>query len=137
MSEIPPKEDSLSDAFRKLGVSLVETIHVAWNSPERKKFQDEIETGLTDFSDTIKKEMDTLIESPTGQQMKSEFDDLKERVSTGEVENQLRQELLKALSIANTELEKVATRLRQTGSKSPSEAPQEQENQDDAPPAAD
>jgi hypothetical protein len=135
MSETPPKEDSLSNAFRKLGESLAETIHVAWNNPERIKIQQEIEEGLTDFSVSLKKEIDHIKESPSGQQLMADFDDLKERVSSGEVESQLRQELLKALNIANTELENVANRLRRTETDSPSEA--QQEVQDDVPPAAD
>jgi hypothetical protein len=137
MSDIPPKEDNLADAFRKLGESLVETIQAAWNSPNRVKFQQEIEAGLTDFSDTLKKEIDNIKESPTGQQLISDFDELKERVSSGEVENQLRQELLKALDIANTELEKAASRLRRTEPESPSGTSQAQENQDNATPPTD
>lgn len=136
MSETPPNDDSLTEAFRKLGASLAETIHVAWNSPERVKLQQEIEAGLTDVSETLKVEINQLKESPTGQQLKSDFDELKERVNSGEVEVQVRQELLKALNIANTELEKVASRLRGTEAGSSAEASQAEESQENAPPAA-
>ena len=136
MSETPPNDDSLTEAFRKLGASLVETIHVAWNSPERVKLQQEIEAGLTDVSETLKVEIDQIKESPSGQQLKSDFDEFKERVNSGEVENQFRQELLKALNIANTELEKVASRLRGTEAGSSSETSHSEETQDNEPPAA-
>jgi hypothetical protein len=137
MSETPPNDNSLTEAFRKLGTSLVETIHVAWNSPERVKLQQEIEAGLTDVSETLKVEINQIKESPAGQQLKSDFDELKDRVNSGEAETQFRQELLKALNIANTELEKVASRLRGTQSASASEASQTEDTQDNAPPAAD
>ncbi len=136
MSETPPNDDNLTEAFRKLGASLVETIHVAWNSPERVKLQQEIEAGLTDVSETLKVEINQIKESPSGQQLKSDFDEFKERVSSGEVENQFRQELLKALNIANTELGKVASRLRGTEAGSASETSHPEETQDNAPPAA-
>lgn len=136
MSETPPQDESLSEAFRKLGTSLVETLHVAWNSPERIKLQQEIEAGLTDLSVTLKGELDNIKESPAGQQLKTDFEEFKERVSSGEVETQLREELLKALNFANTELEKAASRLRRTEADSSSESSGAQENQDDAPPSA-
>lgn len=134
MSETPPQDESLSEAFRKLGTSLVETIHIAWNSPERIKLQQEIEAGITDLSATLKGEIDNIKESPTGQQLKTDFEEFKERVNSGEAETQFREELLKALNIANTELEKATSWLRRTESGSQSETSQAEEKQDDAPP---
>lgn len=112
MSDIPPEEESLTDAFHKFGQSLFQTIQAAWDNPERKKIQAEIEEGLTDLSVTLKQEVETFQKSPTGQQMQEDIEGFRERVSTGETEAQLRQEIMKVLQMANTELEKAASILR-------------------------
>jgi hypothetical protein len=126
MSETPPKQENLTDALHKLGENLIQTLQAAWDSPERKKITQEIEVGLTDISSTVKRETEHFSESPTGQQLKSDVDDLRERVRSGETEAQLRQELLKALDLVNSELEKAASRLRKvdTTESSPNESDQ-------------
>ena len=113
-SETPPGEDSLSAAFRRFGENLIGTIQAAWDTPERKSVQEEIENGLNNLADSVKSGVNSFNDSPAGQRLKSDFDDLRGRVQSGEVESQLREELLKALSVANSELEKAASRLRKT-----------------------
>ncbi len=115
MSETPPEKDSLVDAFHQLGQSLAGTIRAAWDNPERKKVQSEIEEGLSDMTATLKNEVEKLQQSPAGQQLKTDFDEFAERVRTGETTEQLREELLKVLQIASTELERAATHLRHKG----------------------
>lgn len=127
MSDTPPEKDNLVDAFHKLGQSLAGTIQAAWDHPERKKVQSEIEEGLSDMSATLKNEVDKLQQSPAGQQLKSDFDEFAERVRSGETSEQLRNELLKALQIANTELEKAASYLRHAGKEESDRTPSEKE----------
>ena len=43
MSDTPPEKESIVDAFHQLGQSLAGTIRAAWDNPERKKVQAEIE----------------------------------------------------------------------------------------------
>ncbi len=112
MSENPPNNDNLVDALHKLGENLIQTLQAAWDSPERKKVQNEIETGLDDITQSVKKNIENFGESPTGQQLKTDLNELRDRVRSGETEAQLRQEILKALQIVNDELEKAASRLR-------------------------
>lgn len=112
MSDQPPQVENLTDALHKLGENLVQTLQTAWDSPERKKLQQEIEAGLNDITQTVKRQVDDFNQSPTGQQLKADIEELGERVRSGEAEAQLRQELLKALQFINTELEKAADRLR-------------------------
>ena len=114
MSDIPPKQENLTDALHKLGENLIQTLQAAWDSPERKKVTQEIEVGLNDITSTVKQEVEHFNQSPTGQQLKSDVEDLRARVRSGETEAQLRQELLKALDLVNSELEKAASRLRKT-----------------------
>jgi hypothetical protein len=114
MSENPQNNESLSDAFHKLGVNLVKTLRSAWDTPERKKLQQEVEESLVSLSATVKNELDTFNESPTGQRLKADVEDLRQRVRTGEAETQVRQEILKAIQLVNTELENAAARIRRT-----------------------
>lgn len=106
MNDIPQDEGDLAEELRQLGKNLVDTMRLAWDSPERKKFQDEIETGLTDVVAALKKEADEFSTSPSGQQIKDEIDDLRRRWESGETETKARQELMNAIRLANNELQK-------------------------------
>jgi hypothetical protein len=111
MSESPPPEDNLTEEFRSLGKNLADAFRAAWERPERKKLQNDIENGLAEMGSTLKTEFDHVRESPTGQRIRTEVDDLGKRVRSGEMEAKIREELLAALRIVNQELEKVSTRL--------------------------
>jgi uncharacterized membrane protein YccC len=110
MTDDPKGEGSISDEFRSLGENLVKTLRAVWDSPERKKLQQEIEDGLAEVAALLKTEASNISASPTGQQLKSEFEDLRQRVRSGEAEAKAREELLKALKIVNAELEKAVSR---------------------------
>jgi len=55
-------------------------------------------------------EIEDISGSPTGQQIKSDYEDIKERVRTGEMETKVRDELVSALRIINKEIEKVSSK---------------------------
>lgn len=101
-------EGDLANELRDLGQNIVGTLKAAWDSPERQKLQDELETGLNDLANTINKELEAFAESPSGQSLKSDVEDLKEKIRTGEAEAKVRQELMNALRTANDELQRVA-----------------------------
>lgn len=103
-------EDDLASEFRALGQTLAEAMRTAWESPERKRLQEEIETGLNEFGTTLRQESQAFQESPTGQRLKSDFENLQERVRSGEAENRLRQDLIVALQRINAELKKAMDR---------------------------
>jgi hypothetical protein len=107
MSEQQPQEVKLGDAFRNLGKNIVDVFRAAWESPERKNLQEELENGLNEFSNSIKKEVDEFSVTPTGQQIKSDVESLKERIRSGETEAKVRSEVLNALRIVNTQLERI------------------------------
>ena len=65
---------------------------------------------MEEFSATIKQEAERFGQSPTGQQVKGEWDDLKGRVESGEAEAYARQEILNVLRKVNSELEKASQR---------------------------
>ncbi len=108
MSDQQPKDENLSDAFHTLGKNIVDIFRTAWESPERKNLQQELENGLNELGNTIKKEIDDFSTSPTGQQIKNDVESLKERVRSGETEDKVRSEVLNALRFVNNELERVS-----------------------------
>jgi len=123
MEDKPNPEESLADEIYNLGQNLIQTLHAAWDRPERKMLQQEIEEGLSDLAQTLQQEADSFVQSPTGQRMKSDLEELHQKVRTGEAETKIRSELLEAFKVVNTELQRVATRLQSEDS-----APGEESN---------
>lgn len=111
MTETPPPEDNLAEEFRQLGKNLTEVLRGAWESPERKKLQQEIASGLSELSNMMRSEAEHIQESPTGQRMKADAEELRERIRSGEVESRVRQDLLAALSFINEQLRKASGHL--------------------------
>jgi hypothetical protein len=128
MSESTPPEDKLAEEFHNLGKNLMDAFRTAWETPERQKLQQDIESGLNELGNTLRQEYNTFSESPTGQKLKADVEDLHERVRTGEAEAKVRSDLLVALKTVNEELQKVTDRLAshrppEAASEAPSEQP--------------
>ena len=121
MSEDNKSDESLTDEFRALGENIIDSVRAAWDTPERKRLQQEIEDGLTEMATTIQTEAESFHESPTGQRLKSDIEGLQQWVQSSNAENQIREELINALKTANTELKKVTDKL--SGADTTSEEP--------------
>ncbi len=107
MEENTEPEDNLADEFRNLGKNIVDAVHTAWERPERKRLQEDIEKGLSEFGSAIRQEADKFNESPTSQRMKSDAEKI----------------LLAALQAVNSELEKVTDKFKVS---EPEQAPNEE-----------
>lgn len=112
MSDEPaPQEDTKSQQikseFQLLGENLKQMFVTAWESEERKNFQNELENGLADLGDTLKQTAQDFKESETGQKVKAEAEDLRDRIESGEVEQKVREDILSVLHKVNAELEKI------------------------------
>lgn len=121
----PEREPSLDDVveeFRSLGKNLIEMMRSAWESEEGKKVQEEIRTSLADLGTTINEAATDFHQSPTGQRLKEDAEDFRNRIRSGEVETKIRSEILNALRIANQELEKVSSKM---SSERPAPPPEE------------
>jgi len=128
MEDGPKSQENISDEFKNLGKNLVETMRTAWESPGWKELQGEIENGLSEFGSTVKNEFESIKESPTAQQFKSDVEDLQDRYKTGEVETKVRGDLISALHSINDELSKLSQKLSGEGSDGgPEETPENQE----------
>lgn len=111
MVETPEPNDTegrnnIASEFHNLGENLKKIFIEAWESEERRKFQREIEEGLTDLGDSLKQTVKEINESETGQKVKAEAEDLRDRVQSGEVAEKIHQDLLSVLQKVNAELEK-------------------------------
>ena len=112
MSDEPqPQEDvksqQLKSEFQLLGDNLKSFFVTAWESEERKNFQNELEDGLADLGDSLKQTAQDFQDSETGQRVKAEAKDLRERIASGEVEEKVRGDILSVLQNVNAELEKI------------------------------
>jgi hypothetical protein len=107
MNENQTPEENLADEFRNLGQNLIQVLQAAWDHPERKRIQSEFEKGINELGSALKRESDAFMESPSGQQLKTDVEDIEERLRSGEAQSKLRQELLSGLQAANAELQKI------------------------------
>ena len=105
--KIDQSAEDLAAEFHNLGDNLKNFFVNAWESEQRKAIQSEIEAGLSDISDTLRKTSDEIQQSETGQRIKTEAVDFRDRVRDGEVEEKVRSDLTKFLQKLNSELEKV------------------------------
>lgn len=110
MSENKISEDNLKEEFRKLGKNLADTARAAWDNPERKKLQQEIEEGLSEMRGSLSREYEHFRQSPAAQRLKKDVQDIGERVRNSEIEGKIRNELIIALHQVNIELENLTTR---------------------------
>jgi DNA-binding transcriptional regulator GbsR (MarR family) len=111
MSETPEPQaeksaENLASEFHNLGDNLKKFFVNAWESEQRKTIQTEIEAGLNDLGDTLKQTAEEIQDSETGQRIKTEATDFRDRVRDGEVEQKVRADLTNFLKKLNTELEK-------------------------------
>jgi hypothetical protein len=68
-------------------------LQAAWEHPERKRVQNEIESGLRDLSLSLQQEADNFSKSPTGEKIKAEIDDIGTRINTGEAKSKIYEDL--------------------------------------------
>ena len=110
MTDNPRPEGNLEDEFQALGQNLVAALRAAWDTPERKRVQEQLITGLNELGTSLKHEADNFSTSHAGQQIKSSVEQVGERIRNAETQEKVRQELLNALKSANNELQKVIDR---------------------------
>ena len=103
------RADEIGDEFRQLGKNLISMLQSAWESEERKKLQQEIETGLRELGAALDQAATDFKQSPAGQQLKTDVEEFHTRVRSGEVENKIRTELVSVLRALNYELTKAST----------------------------
>jgi len=93
-----------------LGQNLGSALRAAWESDEGQQLRRELSTGLSALERSLRSAAADLSAGETGQRLKGEVEDFGQRVRSGQVESQLRSDLLSALRAVNTELTKAGRR---------------------------
>lgn len=107
MTEQRPEGD-LHSEFEQLGQNLKAALKTAWESEESRKLQAELKTGLAALEVGLRQAAQEVTTGETGQRLKAEVEDLGQRVKSGQVESQLRQDLVSALRTVNSHLQKMS-----------------------------
>lgn len=110
MSDEQKPQDNFSDEFRNLGNNLLGALRSLWDSPERKRLTEELESNLNELSATLRKEVESFNESPTAQRLKEDVGTLHGKVRVEIDESGVKDDILAALRTANNELSKVIER---------------------------
>jgi hypothetical protein len=105
-SETP--EGDLSAELRELGRNLKTAAKTAWESEESRRLQQELKNGLDALEAGLRDASSELSNAETRQRVRTEVHDMGERFRSGQVESQLRSDLLTALRTVNTELKKAS-----------------------------
>jgi hypothetical protein len=105
MTEDPRPEEDLIKEFRRLGENLKGAVQSAWESEERKNLSKEIHSGLNAFAEEMEKAVNDVVESPSGQRVREGLDDISEKVRSGTLAAEVREELLGLLRKINLDLE--------------------------------
>ncbi len=109
-NENKPSSDNISDQLNELGKNLRDALRSAWESEERRKLQKEIEDGLANLGDSLSQAAKDFSNSSTGQNLKEDVKDMRERWKTGEMGSKVRSEIVEALRKANAELQKTVSK---------------------------
>ncbi len=115
MSDSNPNEnktpnDTISDQLNELGKNLRDALRTAWESEERRKLQKEIEEGLANLGESLSQAAKDFSDSPTGQNLKEDVKDMRERFRSGEMGSKVHSEVVEALRKVNTELQKTVSK---------------------------
>jgi len=107
-SETP--EGDLSAELRELGHNLKAAAKTAWESEESRRLQQEIKNGLVALEAGLREASGELSSTETRQRVRTEVHEMGQRFRSGQVETQLRSDLMAALRTVNAELKKASQR---------------------------
>ena len=111
MAEPTGQDSELVAEFKQMTQNLRSAMQAAWDSPERQQLQADLQEGLEDMRATFNQMASDFAKSETGQQLKSDLQDLGDRVKSGELETQVRSEMVSLLQRVNKELQAASERM--------------------------
>jgi hypothetical protein len=118
------KRPDLVFEFQTLGRSFAEAFESAWNSEERKRVEDEVRAGVQTFADEVDKVIREAKNSPTGERVSKEADDMATKFETSEFGRRALEGLSQGLSWMSVEMGKLAEQFKPE-EKAPEEAEEE------------
>ena len=99
-------QPNLASQFRELSENLKNMFQSAWDSDEAETLKQELKEGFVELGTAANQAVEEFKVSEAGHNLKTEAQDLKARVESGELEEKTRQEISKALNLINAELQK-------------------------------
>lgn len=102
---IPPSNDDFKSQFFRLGKNLEDLIKSTWDSPERKKIQNELENGFTEVFQALSRATSEFRASDTGRKLEHDLENLRGQIARGELSEKVRDEILHALQLVNDQIE--------------------------------
>ncbi|MBC8506154.1 MAG: hypothetical protein ISR58_12185 [Anaerolineales bacterium] len=100
------QQPDLASQFREMGDNLKNMMKTAWQSEDAQKLRQDIKNGLSGLSQAANDAVDEFNTSEAGQRLKTETQDFRDRVRSGDVETKAREEISKVLHTINSELQK-------------------------------
>lgn len=118
--EIPVEEDmagnagkaepvaDITAALRDFGRQFAHTIESAWNSQERREFEEEVREGIDQFAAEVRKAFREIKESGAAQKVREEAGEAKDRVERADLAQKARAGMVEGLEKLSQELGKLA-----------------------------
>lgn len=118
-----PTVDEVFDEFRKVGSQIMDAVGAAWDSDERRKFQEDLKAGFSSIASNVEVKVDSLRSDPEMQdrveQAKSKARDVADNVSEKMRDNETAQEVASSvvtgLRFLSKQLDNLATELQNSG----------------------
>lgn len=99
------REQALKEGLLQLKQNLERLGQQAWQSPQRRQAQAELERMLKDLEANLQQAGQEFRQSEAGQQLKRELDRIKQEFDSGELERKAKMELVKLVGQLNERLE--------------------------------
>ncbi|MFN2221952.1 MAG: hypothetical protein PVJ75_04420 [Chloroflexota bacterium] len=96
------------DELRNLGRQFGETVRTAWNSEERRKFEQEVREGVQTFAQEVDKAFKEVAESDAAERAKNEAVEFKDKAKSADIGQKTQSSLAKGLRWFSDELGKLA-----------------------------
>lgn len=112
MEQTPTEGDGLTDELRDLGQNLSQVLQAGWASEGRRRLQRQVEDGLADLAHAVGRAAREFAASPEGRRLEDDLRGFGDRLRSGEIESEIRSDLVDVLRRANVELQKAADQIR-------------------------
>lgn len=98
----------VTEEFKRLGRQFGETLESLFSGPDAKRMESEVREGVKQFAGEVEKFMREAAQSPAATRLKSDADDFRKRVDSGDVAKTAQSAFVQGLRWLSNELERVA-----------------------------
>ena len=106
----PQPEPDVEEELRTLGRRFADLLQAAWGSQERHKVETEIRDGLRRFSEEVERLYERTRESPTGERVRTKFQEARGRAAESDAARRTRETLAHGLHRLSQQLAHLAER---------------------------